>query len=66
MKNYDGAIVELKKALEIAPHQPGLHFKLERTLLGATTVGTGIRRIPDRDHHRSAQLYGESGSLAMC
>ena len=28
MKNYDGAIVEYKKALEIAPKQPGLHFKL--------------------------------------
>lgn len=28
MKNYDGAIVEYKKALEIAPHQPGLHYKL--------------------------------------
>ncbi|MGA7412533.1 MAG: tetratricopeptide repeat protein [Bryobacteraceae bacterium] len=28
MKNYDGAILELKKALEIAPRQPGLHFKL--------------------------------------
>lgn len=28
MKNYDGAIVEYKKALEIAPRQPGLHYKL--------------------------------------
>ncbi len=28
MKNYDGAIVEMKKAVEIAPRQPGLHFKL--------------------------------------
>jgi tetratricopeptide (TPR) repeat protein len=28
MKNYNGAIVEYKKALEIAPRQPGLHFKL--------------------------------------
>jgi len=28
MKNYDGAVLELKKALEIAPRQPGLHFKL--------------------------------------
>jgi tetratricopeptide (TPR) repeat protein len=28
MKNYNGAIVEYKKALEIAPKQPGLHFKL--------------------------------------
>lgn len=28
MKNYDGAIVEWKKAIAAAPHQPGVHFKL--------------------------------------
>ncbi len=28
MKNYEGAIVEYKKALEMAPKQPGLHLKL--------------------------------------
>ena len=28
MKNYDGAIVEYKKAIEIAPKKPGVHFKL--------------------------------------
>ncbi len=28
MKNYDGAIVEWKKAIEAAPRQPGIHFKL--------------------------------------
>jgi len=28
MKNYDGATVEYKKAIEIAPRQPGVHFKL--------------------------------------
>ncbi len=28
MKNYNGAIVEYKKAIEIAPKQPGVHFKL--------------------------------------
>ena len=28
MNNYDGAIVELKKAVEVAPKQPGVHFKL--------------------------------------
>jgi tetratricopeptide (TPR) repeat protein len=28
MKNYDGAIVEYKKALEAAPKQPGTHYKL--------------------------------------
>jgi len=28
MKNYDGAIVEWKKAIEVAPRQPGVHFKL--------------------------------------
>lgn len=28
MKNYDGAIVEWKKALDTAPRQPGVHYKL--------------------------------------
>jgi len=28
MKNYDGAIVEYKKAVEVAPQQPGAHYKL--------------------------------------
>jgi tetratricopeptide (TPR) repeat protein len=28
MKNYDGAIVEYKKAIEVAPRQPGAHYKL--------------------------------------
>jgi tetratricopeptide (TPR) repeat protein len=28
MKNYDGAIVEWKKAVDSAPRQPGVHYKL--------------------------------------
>jgi tetratricopeptide (TPR) repeat protein len=28
MNNYDGAVVELKKALDLAPRQPGSHYKL--------------------------------------
>ena len=28
MKNYEGALVEYQKAVEIAPNQPGTHFKL--------------------------------------
>jgi tetratricopeptide (TPR) repeat protein len=28
MNNYDGAVVELKKAVEMAPQRPGSHFKL--------------------------------------
>ena len=28
MKNYNGALVEYKKAVEVAPHQPGAHYKL--------------------------------------
>ena len=36
MKNYDGAIVEYKKAIEMAPQQAGTHYKLGNTywLLG--------------------------------
>ena len=28
MNNYDGAVVELKKAVEMAPNRPGAHYKL--------------------------------------
>src|SRR5581483_6236630 len=28
MKNYDGAVIEYKKAVEAAPKQPGVHYKL--------------------------------------
>ena len=28
MKNFDGALVEYKKAVDIAPHQTGTHYKL--------------------------------------
>ena len=28
MNNYDGAVAELKKAVEIAPQRPGTHYKL--------------------------------------
>ncbi len=28
MNNYDGAIIEYKKAVEMAPQEPGTHFKL--------------------------------------
>jgi tetratricopeptide (TPR) repeat protein len=28
MKNYDGALLEYKKAVEMAPEQPGTHYKL--------------------------------------
>jgi len=28
MNNYEGAVVELKKAVEMAPQQPGTHYKL--------------------------------------
>src|SRR5580700_2893116 len=28
MNNYDGALVQLKKAVELAPQQPGTHYKL--------------------------------------
>jgi tetratricopeptide (TPR) repeat protein len=36
MKNYDGAVVEYKKAIEMAPRQAGTHYKLGNTywLLG--------------------------------
>jgi tetratricopeptide (TPR) repeat protein len=31
MKNYDGALIEYKKAVELAPNQPGIHYLLGNT-----------------------------------
>ena len=31
MRNYDGALVEYKKAVELAPSEPGTHFRLGHT-----------------------------------
>ena len=31
MRNYDGALVEFKKAVELAPTEPGTHFRLGHT-----------------------------------
>ncbi len=28
MNNYDGAVAEFKKAVDMAPHEPGMHYKL--------------------------------------
>ncbi len=34
MNNYDGAVVELKKAVDMAPQKPGSHYKLGDAYLG--------------------------------
>src|SRR5256886_8163334 len=31
MKNFDGALIEYKKAVEMAPQRPGTHYKLGST-----------------------------------
>ena len=45
MKNYDGAIVEYKKALDIAPKQPGLASEAGRPLLESFAMGQRYRAI---------------------
>ena len=34
MNNYEGAVVQLKKAVELAPQKPGSHYKLGEAYLG--------------------------------
>ena len=34
MNNYDGAVVQLKKAIELAPQKPGSHYKLGEAYWG--------------------------------
>jgi Tfp pilus assembly protein PilF len=38
MNNYDGAIVELKKAVEIDPRRPGTHYKLGDAYLSVSQL----------------------------
>jgi len=34
MNNYEGAVVQLKKAVDLAPHKPGSHYKLGEAYWG--------------------------------
>jgi tetratricopeptide (TPR) repeat protein len=53
MKNYDGALVEYKKAIDLAPKQPGTHEHM-----GNAFWVTGTDGVQGGAPERSEQLHG--------
>jgi tetratricopeptide (TPR) repeat protein len=45
MNNYDGAVVELKKAVEMAPERPGTHYKLGDAYLSLTQLDSAAEQF---------------------
>ena len=45
MNNYDGAVVELKKAVEMAPKRPGTHYKLGDAYLALSQLDSASEQF---------------------
>lgn len=45
MNNYDGAVVELKKAVEMAPRRPGTHYKLGDAYLSLSQLDSAAEQF---------------------
>ena len=45
MNNYDGAVVELKKAVEMAPQRPGAHYKLGDAYLSLSQLDSATEQF---------------------
>jgi len=45
MNNYDGAVVELKKAVEMAPQRPGTHYKLGDAYLALSQLDSASEQF---------------------
>ncbi len=45
MNNYDGAVVELKKAVEAAPRHPGTHYKLGDAYLSLSQLDSAAEQF---------------------
>ena len=58
MHNYDGALVEYKKAIDLAPDQPDPHHAHGKHVLVDRQMGFGADGIRGRPGARSEQLHG--------
>ncbi|HVN04816.1 MAG TPA: tetratricopeptide repeat protein [Bryobacteraceae bacterium] len=45
MNNFDGAVVQLKKAVEMAPQRPGTHYKLGGAYLGLSDLDSAMQQF---------------------
>lgn len=56
MNNYDGAVVELKRAVEMAPHQPGSHYKLGDAYFSPSQLDSPAEQFQAGTRDRLGQL----------
>jgi len=47
MKNFDGALIEYKKAVEIAPQQPGFHYSLANAYWSLQSWGAATQQFQE-------------------
>ena len=65
MHNYDGALVEYKKAMDMAPQQPGTHEHMGKHVLGYGQMGLGARRNSKRSWPMIRTIARRDGSWRM-
>jgi tetratricopeptide (TPR) repeat protein len=67
MSNFDGAIVEYKKAVEMAPQQPGTHYKLGNAYWSISQWDAATQQFQAElaNDPRSCSSYYKLGSIIL-
>jgi tetratricopeptide (TPR) repeat protein len=67
MNNFDGAIVEYKKAVEMAPQQPGTHYKLGSAYWSIAQWDSATREFEAElaNDPRSCSSYYKMGDIVL-
>jgi len=67
MKNYDGAVLEYKKAVEMAPQQPGTHFKLGNAYWYLGEWDTAIKEFQSElvNDPQNCEAQGQIGNILI-
>lgn len=67
MKNYDGAVVEYKKAVEMAPQRPGTHWKLGNVYWYLGEWDAAIKEFQAElvNDPRNCEAHGQIGNILV-
>ena len=67
MKNYDGAVLEYKKAVEMAPQRPGTHFKLGNAYWYLGEWDTAIKEFQSElvNDPQNCEAQGQIGNILI-
>jgi tetratricopeptide (TPR) repeat protein len=67
MKNYDGAVLEYKKAVEMAPQQPGTHYKLGNAYWYLGEWDAAIKEFESElaNDPRNCEAQGQIGNILI-